>query len=407
MAKQTDILIIGGGHGGLSLAALLGGAGANVIVVDPKPPPGLKDIKPSGRTVALMQSSINILKAAGIWDTLKPHVTPMRTMRIIDDSMISRGPLEAAFDSTDIGLDQFGYNIPNGLLHAILADHTRSLKAVEIQTPKMLHDFHVDDAAVIARFDDKTEITASLIIGADGRSSVVRSCAGIKAEKREYDQAAITCLINHSNAHNNTATEFHRPSGPLAFVPMNGNQSSVVWVETQAKANELLKLKKQEFQSALQDASQDVLGGITLETGPESWPLCSVKAKALTAQRTALIAEAAHVMSPITAQGLNLSLRDVAALAETLVDGMRVGLDPGDQALLRKYEKRRSLDINTRVFGVDTMNRIVSQDLEGIKGLRRAGLKMVHDIPLFKSTAMRIGLAPQIDLGRLARGEAL
>ena len=404
MTKQTDILIIGGGNAGLCLGALLHQAGADILVIDPRPAPKLKDIKPSGRTVALMETSINILKGTGIWDKLESHACPLKTMRIIDDSMASRDPLEAAFHAEDIGLEQYGFNIPNGILQATLAE---TLPKKNYLTPKTLHDYSHEGTHVIARFDDGDEIKAKIIIGADGRGSVVRACAGIEASKRHYDQAAITCLINHSNAHQNIATEFHRPAGPLAFVPMNGNQSSVVWVETKAKAEELLKLKKQEFEHALQDASQDTLGGITLETGPQSWPLCSIKAKTLTAPRTALIAEAAHVMSPITAQGLNLSLRDIAALAEVLVDGMRVGLDPGDPALLQKYEKRRSLDINTRVFGVDGMNRIVSQDIEGLKGLRRAGLKVVHGLPGIKETAMRIGLAPQIDLGRLAQGEAL
>jgi len=149
------------------------------------------------------------------------------------------------------------------------------------------------------------------------------------------------------------------------------------------------------------------LGGITLEVNPASWPLCSVQAKSITAARVALVAEAAHVMSPITAQGLNLSLRDVAGLAESIVDAARVGQDIGAQATLDGYAKRRRFDIETRAFGVDHMNRIVSNDIEAIKGLRHAGLKTLSALPPLKRFAMRVGLAPAIDEGRLARGEEL
>ena len=172
-------------------------------------------------------------------------------------------------------------------------------------------------------------------------------------------------------------------------------------------ADELVALRKEEFTQALQNLSKDILGGITLETGPECWPLYSIKAKDLTAPRIVLIAEAAHVMSPITAQGLNLSLRDVATLAETIADAMRVGLDPGHAIILEKYLRRRRMDVNTRVFGVDSMNRIVSTDADFIKGLRRGALKAIDSIPAFKKLAMQTGLAPQLDLGRLAKGDAL
>ena len=224
---------------------------------------------------------------------------------------------------------------------------------------------------------------------------------------KKYDQSAITCLINHSRSHSNTSTEFHRENGPMALVPLPGNQSSVVWVEKTETAQDLIKLKKQDFEQTLQDKTQDILGGITLEVGPECWPLCSIQAESLTASRVALIAEAAHVMSPITAQGLNLSLRDVAALAESIVDAARLGLDIGSQSVLRTYEKRRRIDIETRVFGVDTMNHVVSTDILGLKRLRRAGLKSLDTLYPLKTLAMQVGLAPRIDQSRLAKGDSL
>lgn len=404
--RQTDILIAGGGIAGLTLAHLLAGIGMDVDLIEPFPPEPLKKVKPSGRTVALMDSSLNIVRATGIWDTVKDSANPMRTMRIMDDSRAKQPVIETAFNASDIGLEQFGYNVPNAILRSALYESAKKNKNIKIH-PSAFASYEVQGGHAVADLEDGTQIKTRLIVGADGRNSVVRAQAGIAVSQKSYDQKAITCLINHSRAHDNTSTEFHRPSGPFALVPLPGNQSSVVWVETPERADALLRLKKHEFEQALQDNANNILGGITLEVGPQAWPLCSIKAKALTAPRVALVAEAAHVMSPITAQGLNLSLRDIAALAETIADALRVGLDYGSPSILEKYRKRRQIDITTRVFGVDRMNRVVSNDLSFVKDMRRFGLKTTERVAPLKRFAMRTGLAPQIDLGRLAKGEAL
>ncbi len=405
-ARQTDIVIIGGGLGGLTLAALLGQAGLVIAVVDPHKPAPFKKTENTGRTVALMQASVNILKSTGIWKSLEPLSTPMEMMRIIDDSDARKEPIEIEFPASDIGMEQFSYNIPNGHLRAALYERIEKLKNVNF-IESTFSDYAVDGGGIVVNLEDGATIKARLLVGADGRNSAVREFSGIQSTVKKYDQSAITCLINHSRSHNNTSTEFHRMNGPMALVPLPGNQSSVVWVEKTKTADALTRLKKQEFQQALQDKTNNVLGGITLEHGPECWPLCTIKAKAITAQRVALIAEAAHVMSPITAQGLNLSLRDVATLAESIIDAARLGVDIGSGNVLKAYEKRRHIDIETRVFGVDTMNKIVSTDLLGLKRLRRAGLKSLDTLSPLKTLAMQIGLAPQIDESRLAKGEKL
>lgn len=404
---KTDVVIIGGGIAGLALAAILGRTGIGVHLVEPFPPPALKDVKPSGRTVALMESSLNIVRATGVWDKIAERSTPLRIMRIIDDSRPGQDSIDIEFPASDIGLEQFGFNISNAELRSALYETVRDIPKITRHVPQKLSTYTALDHSVTLALDDGTTIQAALLVGADGRNSAVREQAGIQCKTHEYGQKAITCLINHSRAHDNTSTEFHRPAGPLALVPLPGNQSAVVWVEDEARADALIALRKDEFTQTLQNLSKDILGGITLETGPECWPLSSIKAKTLTAPRVALIAEAAHVMSPITAQGLNLSLRDVATLAETIADAMRVGLDPGHRIILDKYLRRRRIDVNTRVFGVDSMNRIVSTDTDLLKGLRRGALKTIDSIPAFKKMAMRTGLAPQLDLGRLAKGEAL
>lgn len=405
--RQTDILIIGGGIAGLTLALLLARGGVETTLVEPYPPAPLKDTKPSGRTVALMDRSLHVIQATEVWDDIAHFACAMRCMRIIDDSMPERTSIQSEFESREIGLDQFGYNIPNATLRAALHEAAQNHKYITILCPAELADFQTSPHHVTATLADGSQIRSPLIVGVDGRKSLVRKIAGIHARKHDYKQSAITCLINHSRSHNNTSTEFHRPGGPLALVPLDGNRSAVVWVEPTARAEQIIALKKQDFVQKLQDLSKNILGGITLESAPECWPLISVSASRLTAPRTVIAAEAAHVISPITAQGLNLSLRDMAALAETILDAMRLGLDPGAPHILRKYERRRHMDTATRVLGVNALNSIVSTEVQALKGLRRLGLKAVDGIGALKGMAMRHGLAPKADEGRLSRGEKL
>lgn len=404
----ADILISGAGIAGLTLAKLLADKGLCVHIIEPNKPATEKDTPVTGRTVALMQTSLNVLKAAGTKEFHESIGTKMEVMRLIDDSMRGQQTITSEFDAFDIGLDYFSMNIPNDKLRAYLFEQCDAHENITMHCPVMLEDYKIENGArVIATLDNGATISANLIVGADGRGSLVRKIAEIKAHRTQYDQSAITCVINHSRSHNNTSTEFHREGGPFALVPMMGNQSSVVWVEKTPRADELMKLPKDAFENTLQAATNNILGGITLETAPQSWPLCAIKADRLTAPRTAIIAEAAHVMSPITAQGLNLSLRDVATLAETIFDTAKIGGDIGAQSTLRQYEKRRSIDIGTRFFGVDRMNRIVGTHRAPIKDIRRIGLKMVDRFSPLKMLAMQHGLAPSLDSGRITRGETL
>jgi 2-octaprenyl-6-methoxyphenol hydroxylase len=406
-AKQTDIIISGAGAAGLTLAILLARAGLKIGIIDPADAAALSNDELSGRTVALMNSSLNVLQSTGVWPALQELSNPLSTMTIVDISRPDKEPVEQPFEACDLDEEQYGFNIPNNALRAALFKAAQDEANVTFYLERKLAEYSVEGNRVSVRLDDGEELRAALLVGADGRNSKVREIAGIDVQKKTYDQAAITCVINHSKNHNDTSTEFHRPEGPLAVVPLPGNQSSVVWVNTHEHADALLKLKKGEFEQALQSEMQDLLGGITLEINPQSWPLSSIKAKALIAERVALIAEAAHVMSPITAQGLNLSLRDVAGLAETVIDAARVGQDFGSQVTLKAYEKRRRFDVDSRVFGVDHMNRIVSNDIEAVKELRHAGLKTLGYIPPLKRFAMRVGLAPAVDAGRLSKGDTL
>jgi 2-octaprenyl-6-methoxyphenol hydroxylase len=405
--ENADIIIAGGGAAGLCLAALLGRAGLKVALIEKRDFGGMDKAPQGGRTIALMNASLNIIKAAGAWEGCAEDSAPLECMRIIDNSAPDSPDIPVDFDACDIGLAHYGYNVPALSLSRALLASVRAMPCVQLYSPAVLTDYEAGPCGVTAMLEDGRKLHAPLIVGADGAESHVRTLAGIGCKRVNYGQSALTFLINHSLPHGNTSTEFHKPGGPLALVPLPGHKSAVVWVEAAAEAEKLLSLPETGLLDVLDKKTQSLLGGMTLETRPESWPLRSVRAEKLTAPRAALIAEAAHVMSPITAQGLNLSLRDVAALAETIMDARRTGLDTGSAAILTRYERRRQADIKTRVFGVHTLNTLVRSDIAPVKRLRRRTLGIIDALSPLKTAAMRQGLAPAADLGRLARGEVL
>ncbi len=405
-AMIVDVAISGGGPAGLTLAALLARGGLKTAVIDPAPAPTAATQKDfvSGRTAALLNASLNVLRAAGLGDALEADGTPLKIMRIVDDGRTDIAPLETVFEAKDAGQPYFGLNIPNAGLRTRLAKGLAQQENIVPFFGEKLQTYQAKNDHVALTLANGREINAALLIGADGRESLTRTIAGIDAHRHDYGQTAMTFLVSHTKPHNFTSTEFHRAGGPFTFVPMAGNTSSVVWVEKTEEAQRILRLKKQDFQQLLQDRSRGFLGVVTVESAPESWPLSFLKAERLTAPRLALVAEAAHVLSPIGAQGLNLSLRDVAALAETIIDAARLGEDIGGPLVLARYEKRRRLDIQTRTLGIDTLNRAVADERPLVGRLRRLGLKGMQSVPPLKSLAMHQGLAPTVDDGRLVRG---
>jgi len=383
--KSTDITISGAGIAGLTTALLLAKEGITTTLIDPTTPIAIKKYKPTGRTAALWSGSIDLIKQTGVWDTILPYITPIKTLKIIDRDT------ETIFESHEIDRDQFGYNIPNEILRSTLYTKAKKSKHIKLITQSFQSLNH--HSAHLEITTDKGKILQSkLLIGADGRNSLVRNASNINIKQKDYNQSALTFIINHSHAHNNISTEFHKPGGPLALVPMPGNQSAIVWVETTARANQLLKLTKQDLTNALTAIIGDTLGGITFETGPQSWPLKSITAKTLTAPRTALIAEAAHTMPPISAQGLNLSLRDVQGLTQLIIKHKNLGLDIGAQTLLTTYTRQRAPDITIRTTGVSLFNMLVAEDKKIIQSARRKCLKALGMIEPMKKKLMKTGL---------------
>lgn len=404
---HADIVVTGAGHAGLTLSLILARAGFQVALIDHAPLTPADEAKPTGRTVALLNTSLNVLRAAMEGFNPDNHGTPLQTMRIVDDSGYGRDLMPVEFRAPEIGAPQFGYNIPNAVLKNILQKAVTKHKNIQVFDGLKLSQFGATNTRATCTLENGTKISSALVIGADGRNSTVREQAGIDIKRHDYGQMAMTCLISHTKPHNNTSTEFHRGGGPFTFVPMAGNQCSVVWAEKTDDAKSFLGMKKQDFEKAIQDRSHGLLGTITLQSPPESWPLILLNAEKIIGTRCAIAAEAAHVFSPIGAQGLNLSLRDVGTLAEVLIDAARLGEDIGCQNVLSRYEDRRRLDIQSHVAGIDGLNRVVANNLSFVGELRRLGLKGLNSIPALKSFVMNQGLNPKMDEGRIVSGGAL
>lgn len=367
MALKTEILISGAGVAGLCLALLLARLDVDVMVVDPATPPP-PDPPPSGRTAAIMQHNLDVLTTAGLTEgQLTDMGQPMTAMRLIEPEGKGKAH-DQIFRAREIGLPAFGLNLPLAPLHAALYQACQS------------------DARITLRYETPVEslvdqVQAALLVAADGRKSPLRQMAGITVREKQYDEAALTCLLSHTLPHHDTSTEIHYRGGPFTLVPFQGNTSALVYVD---KADVLQGIPAKDLLGHLQQKSRGILGDLTLLTPPDIWPLMSLRATCLTAPRLALVAEAAHVVSPIGAQGLNLSLRDVWALREAVARAVALGLDLADPTVLEDYERARAQDVLARSTGVDLFHATVASLSPLPHAARRAVAGLVDRIPALR-----------------------
>lgn len=387
--KSTDVIISGGGIPGLTLGIWLAKSGLSVALCDPSPLMSVDKIKPSGRTVALMESSLSVLAQAELLEKIEDKSEDLKTLSIVD------GDFRADFHSKEIGLKRFGQNVQNSLLQAYAADEFRTLPNTRLIQDK-LSGFEILENGVSATLSNGEKLSAKLLVGADGRNSFVREQSNIETWQHDYDQIALTGLIEHTKSHKNASTEFHFSGGPFTIVPLQGKKCSFVWMEKTQDAKKILTYSKPQIEKIMQERTQGLVGDISLVGALESYPIKIMKAKELVSDRVALIAEAAHVVSPIGAQGMNLSLRDVASLADAVLGAARLGLDIGSKAVLKKYQDERFLDIGLRIAGTDVLNRSVSANNNFIKALKNFGLKATRNIPPLRSVLMNEAWAPQV-----------
>lgn len=392
--KRTDILVAGGGLAGQLATLVFAQAGFDVTCVDPAPPV----TSPDQRSTAFLMPSVDLLDQAGVFDILRPLAAPLRTMRIADASQ-HPGQIGQVvdFSAAEIEQDCFGYNIPNAPMKTALSTaigdaasaHMIEGVAVEHMTPR--------DKEAIMRLSDGRQIRARLVLAADGRDSHMRSLAGIGAHRIRYGQKALVFAVSHALPHDDTSTEIHQSGGPFTLVPLAGHdarRSAIVWMDHGPAIARLANMASDAFEHALNERACGLLGPLRLESPRAAWPIISQIADHLDAPRMALIAEAAHVVPPIGAQGLNMSLMDIATLARLISAAPDIGA-PG---LLRQFHRARHPDIRMRVHGIDALNRASIAGQPNLQSLRRTGLDALQRIGPLKKTAMRTGL------GRRAAG---
>jgi 2-octaprenyl-6-methoxyphenol hydroxylase len=382
-----DVVVVGGGPTGLAAAIALAQTGARTALVARRMPYS------DNRTTALLGGSVDFLQALEVWPNCKDKAAELRVMRLVDDTgRLIRAP-EVRFSCDEIGLDVFGYNIENRLLVSALEDRIAGLSN--------LTRFD-DEAAAISPEDEIVAISlgkggslsARLAIGADGRQSLCREAAGIGVNRRELDQTALTFNISHSRPHRNVSTEFHTPQGPCVFVPLPGDRCSVVWVSAPKEAERLIALSDDELSEAAEARSHSILGRLTVEPGRHMFPLAIEQPRQFARARIALVGEAAHVVPPIGAQGLNMGLRDAADIADIVRDALASGEDPGTSAVLNRYVSARRADIVSRTFAIDIANRSLLSAFLPMQSLRAAGLHLIGSFGPLRRLAMREGLAP-------------
>ncbi len=378
----TDIAVIGAGPVGLAAALLLDRTGYRVALVAPA------RLQVDGRTSALLAGSIGLLERIGVWPGLSSRAAPLRTIRIVDATgRLIRAP-EVAFDSSEIDLDAFGYNIPNAaLLDALEAAVDRSAIARNFASVE-----HVApaSAAVTLHLSTGAKISARLAVAADGRASTTRAAAGISIREWRYDQAALVVNLRHSRPHDDTSTEFHTASGPFTLVPLPGSRSSLVWVGTRLETEARSTLSDAALAAEIEARSGSILGAIEIDGTRQVFPLAGMNADCFAANRVALTGEAAHVFPPIGAQGLNLGYRDVSALGEVLAGPVA---DPGAEDLLAAFDRARRGDVLTRTTAVDALNRTLLTGFLPVQGLRGLGLFLLDRVPPLRRAVMRRGVA--------------
>jgi 2-octaprenyl-6-methoxyphenol hydroxylase len=377
------------------------------VIADAAPPAKVLEPNFDGRVSALAYASVRMLKALGVWQGLEPQAQPIREI-LVTDGQVGKpaSPFSLHFDAEEVGAEALGHIAENRHIRAALYQTVEASPNLELLAPAAVSSVRMETGRAVARLKDGEEISAALVIAADGRESALRAEMGMGVIGWSYPQTGIVATVEHEKPHNGVAYEHFLPSGPFAILPMTGNRSSLVWTEAKAKAPGLLALDEERFNAELAQRFGTHLGA-TKAAGPRwSYPLSFHIAREFVRPRFALAGDCAHGIHPIAGQGLNLGLKDAAALAEVLLDAGRLGRDIGALDTLKRYERWRRFDSFALAASTDALNRLFSNDIAPLRHLRDLGLGIVDSIAPARRFFMRHAGGDVGKLPRLMKGEA-
>ena len=407
MAEHSrDVIVGGGGMVGLTLALALAQGGLKVAVCDPVPPKAALDAGFDGRVSALSYSSQRMFEALDVWPLLEADAQPIRDILVTDAPLGSApSPFSLHFDSKEIGRPM-GAIAENRHIRRALFAALDAQKNITLIAPAALTGLENAGGAIVATLSNGDTIRAQLAVAADGRDSPMRDEMGLAVIGWSYPQVGIVATVEHEKPHDGVAYEHFLPAGPFAILPMSGNRSSLVWTERDTLAPAMMKLPENEFDAEIAKRFGAHLGA-TKAAGPRwSYPLKFHLARSYVKPRFALAGDSAHGIHPIAGQGLNLGLKDAAALAETVLDAARLGMDIGGLDVLRRYERWRRFDAFTLAAATDGLNRLFSNDIAPLRIARDLGLGIVDGIAPLRRFFMRHAGGDIGKLPRLLRGEA-
>ena len=402
---RTDVLIGGGGMAGLSLAiALRQGLGRqfSVTVADPALAAAAPDSPPSANAAAARR----LFETLGVWQAVAHEAQPILDM-IVTDSRVDDAmrPIFLTFEGELEPGEPFAHMVENAALIAALTAKARE-QGVDLRATAVA-DFAHEASGIAVTLGDGATIDAKLLVAADGARSAIRERAGIRSFGWSYGQSGIVTTVAHERPHHGRAEEHFLPAGPFAVLPLTGKRAAIVWTEESREAARIVALPDAQFHAELESRIGLHLGEITVIGRRRAYPLGLSVARSFVAERIALVGDAAHVIHPIAGQGLNMGLRDVAALAEAIVDHVRLGLDPGSAAVLERYQRWRRFDTMSMGIATDGLNRLFSNRSDLLRLVRDVGLGVADRLPALKRFFIREAAGLTGEVPRLLRGEAL
>lgn len=406
---RFDILISGASFAGLALARALSqalGGSARVALVDRRPLRA--DDRPDARAFALSAGSRRMLETLGVWEAIAAQAQPVSAIEITD-SALEAGirPVLLTYENHLQGQEAASVIVPAGVLHAALIDIVQADAAIAVLAPDEVTAYSATPSGIIADLKTYGSCRPALLVAADGRTSPLREMAGIKSVGRSYQQTGIVTTVAHDKPHHGIAVQHFLPAGPFAILPLPGDRACITWTEDAAEAARIMALDDEAFCEEVDKRFGGKLGAVRLDGPRQSWPLELHLTRSYIAPRFAVIGDAAHVVHPIAGQGLNLALRDVAALTESVTDAARLGLDLGSAQGLERYERWRRFDATVSTAAFDGLNVLFSNDSTLLRAARDVGLGLVDRSPILKQLFVAEAAGVTGDVPRLLRGEAV